>query len=436
MTDPVNNLSRRTFLQTGLGAGAVAWASIAFGAKSASGKNALPGALERQSASTQFLENEVDVLVVGGGTAGHVAAIQAARAGAKTLLVERSSMLGGTMTLGGVAWPGIFHAWGRQIIGGFGWELVKKAAEFDGDPIPDFTVPYEGRKHWQHQIRINQHLYALLAEEAVLGAGAELCYYEFPAGIRAEPDGWVVATAGPGVCRTIRARQLVDATGGADIAGMAGLARLRENETQPGSILYKAGSGFIPGRDKTRAIYVHGADSSSALTRTRDNQRARSSVLKRLRAIREKTPEKAKLTHLMPEVSIRESWRIDAEYNVTVDDYRSGRKFPDAVCNAFYPVDLHTKTGVRPEQLGEGTVPTIPRRALIPKGGKNILVAGRSVGSDRLANSGFRVQAPCMAMGQAAGAIAALAARKKCQPLDVPFGEVRALLEQHGAVVP
>jgi flavin-dependent dehydrogenase len=57
-----------------------------------------------------------DVLVVGAGTAGTIAAIQAGRAGAKTLLVEHGSQLGGTTTTSGVSFPGIFHAWGKQII--------------------------------------------------------------------------------------------------------------------------------------------------------------------------------------------------------------------------------------------------------------------------------------------------------------------------------
>jgi heterodisulfide reductase subunit A-like polyferredoxin len=71
--------------------------------------------------SSKHLHNketkEADVLVVGGGTAGVIAALQAARAGCRTILVENGSMLGGTMTVGGVAFPGLFHAWGRQIIG-------------------------------------------------------------------------------------------------------------------------------------------------------------------------------------------------------------------------------------------------------------------------------------------------------------------------------
>lgn len=62
----------------------------------------------------EWIENKVDVLVVGGGTSGVIAAIQAARAGAQTMIVERGSQLGGTMTTGGVAYPGLFDAWGTN----------------------------------------------------------------------------------------------------------------------------------------------------------------------------------------------------------------------------------------------------------------------------------------------------------------------------------
>ena len=110
---------------------------------------------------------------------------------------------------------------------------------------------------------------------------------------------------------------------------------------------------------------------------------------------------------------------------MTVDDYKNARKFEDAVCYAFYPIDLHDEHGVRPRQLARGKVPTVPLGALIPKGSRNLLVAGRSVSSDRLANSGLRVQAPSMAMGQAAGAAAALAARAGVTPGKVEMGEIR-----------
>ena len=73
-----------------------------------------------------------DVIVVGGGTAGTIAAIQAGRAGARTLLVEKNGMLGGTLTVGGVNYPGLFHAWTRQVIAGIGWELVTRCVAESG----------------------------------------------------------------------------------------------------------------------------------------------------------------------------------------------------------------------------------------------------------------------------------------------------------------
>ena len=81
----------------------------------------------------------VDVIVVGGGTSGAIAAIQAARAGARTMLIERNGTLGGTTTVAGVALPGLFHAWGRQILAGIGWELVSACVALAGDLMPDFS---------------------------------------------------------------------------------------------------------------------------------------------------------------------------------------------------------------------------------------------------------------------------------------------------------
>ena len=389
---------------------------------------------EAAGQGTAEVQNEVDVMVVGGGTAGTVAAIQAARAGAKTLLLEREGMLGGTMTVGGVSFPGLFHAWGRQIIAGIGWELVTETVALDGGELPDFSVRPD--RHWKHQIQTNPHLYALLAEEKCRRAGAEIAYYEFPLSASRTDGGWLVECVGPGTRRRVACRQLVDCTGGADVVGLLGFPRLREDEIQPGSMLFRFDSPFRPGREQPQAVYVHGADSSSSATRTRANLAGRGEILKRIRQKQESGQTPPRLVHLQPEAAFRESCRIVAETPVTHEDYVAGRRFEDAVCNAFYPVDLHTRQGVRPKPLAEGVVPTVPLRALVPKGSRDLLVAGRSVGSDRLANSGLRVQAPCMAMGQAAGAAAALAARRECAPLEVPLAELRALLRAHGAVVP
>ncbi len=411
---------RRDFLQQSVVGTAAAGLTIA----STSHATAQPVV----DAAEPEVTNDVDVLVVGGGTAGHVAAIQAGRAGAKTMIVERNSQLGGTTTTGGVAFPGLFDAWGKQVIAGIGWELVKESVELDGGKFPNFAkVP---QRHWQNQVYTNQFLYAILAEEKCAEAGVEIAYYEFPQAVRKTEAGWEVDCVGFGTKRRVRCKQIIDCTGGAEVVGMLGLPRLREDERQPGSFLFMLGKAHTPGREQIHRLYVHGADSSNSRTATEANLTGRRTILAKVRKA------KKRLMHLQPETGFRETYRIVGETLVTVNDYTSGRVFDDAISHAFYPVDLHTKTGVRPKPLKRGKVPTIPLRSLIPKGSRNLIVAGRSVSSDRLANSGLRVQASCMGMGQAAGVAATLAAKAGSTPLEVPLADIHAQLRKHGQIVP
>jgi len=81
-------------------------------------------------------------------------------------------------------------------------------------------------------------------------------------------------------------------------------------------------------------------------------------------------------------------------------------------------------------------VATIPLRALIPRGSKNLLVAGRCLSSDRGANSALRVQASCMGMGQAAAVAAVLASKQGSTPAEVPINDIKQELKEHGAIVP
>ncbi len=444
-------MKRRTFIST-------------LGAVSATGT--LARAASAPAASRTL---ETDVLVIGGGTAGTIAAIQAGRLGARTTLVESGSQLGGTTTTAGVDFPGLFHAWGKQVIAGIGWELVTATAEMNGDDLPDFSKP-TGRQHSRHQVRICGALYAALAEEACGKAGVQLRYYEFPTTVTATPAGWRVRLLGKGTEVEVVAKQLIDCTGNASVVRLAGLTCQRDKERQPGTLIYRLGgwdpaavdvdrlqaklvaamkSGAIKLTDARgniagflrnggdNAMHVSGADSSTSETHTAANLAGRQSVLRMIRFLKEE-PAFAllKVERLQPETGVRETYRIIGETNVKVEDYQTGRVFADAIAHSFYPIDLHVDGSIVPKHLQEGVVPTIPRGALIPQGSKNLMVAGRCLGSDRLANSALRVQASCMAMGQAAGATAALAAKAGTTPTQVALANIRRELAKHGAILP
>ncbi|PHN02391.1 FAD-dependent oxidoreductase [Flavilitoribacter nigricans DSM 23189 = NBRC 102662] len=409
---------------------------------------------------------ETDILIVGGGTAGVIAAIQAGRAGARTTLIESGSQLGGTTTTGGVAFPGIFHAWGKQIIGGISWELVMDCVQLNGDLLPNFSLLPD--RHWKHQVTVNAPLYTLLAEEKCLEAGVDIRYYETPHQIEYQEGKWLVETVGKGTNARISCKQVIDCTGNALIASMAGFDVLREADTQPGSLVFRIGGYDYDALDLSQIpkqyhrvlrqnmlesqvrtsrehsyvpysyVYVPGADSTTSESHTLANQQGRSTLLQLVRELRSLPGcENLKLQDLKTETAVRETYRIDGVYQLTHQDYVQGKVFEDSLSYSFYPIDLHREgKSIYQEFLKPDVVASIPLRALIPKKSRNFLVAGRCVSSDRLANSALRVQASCMGMGQAAAAAAVLACRQNTTPGEVPIDEVKQLLMEHGAIVP
>src|SRR5262245_61028104 len=107
-----------------------------------------------------------DVVVIGGGPAGVVAAVQAGRAGSRTLLVERTSRLGGTTVNAGIDRPSLCGAWDRPVIRGIGWELVRQALVEAGDDSP--KTP--------ESPRVDPTIYAQVCDEFVLDAGCDLLF--------------------------------------------------------------------------------------------------------------------------------------------------------------------------------------------------------------------------------------------------------------------
>ena len=416
----------------------------------------------------------VDVIVAGGGTAGHVAAIQAARAGAKTSVIEAGSMLGGTMTAGGVYMPNHFFSTDGPVVLGIAWELYTRSKEVEDLPIPDFRKrrPLDTPGYYSY---INVPVYAALAEEAAIQAGVVVHYHEFIAGISTDGDYWEVTSLGRGIKRRTRAREIIDCTGDADVVRLLGLKTLRGSTRQPGAYQYKIegieheqvwekevqqifdealSAGELEEGDfayaKTRPFryylahgghnqtHIYDADTSDADAQTRANLEGRARMLRMYRFLKSSIPgcERAVLKTMFNHALSRESYRIAGEYMVTRADFMQATDFDDKVCNAFNYIDLHSRENGCEEIFHDSRhlVPTVPFRALIPQNSARITVAGRIVSAERMALAGIRAQCTCMAMGQAMGAAAALAIQRGVPSREIDARDIVALTVEHGAV--
>lgn len=413
-----------------------------------------------------------DVCIAGGGTAGAIAAIQAGRCGAKTVLIEMTGQLGGTLTSGGVSAPAYFWSPLRQIIAGIGWELALKCHALGGARIPDFSVRNPRRP--SYHIGVSAPLWAILSEEACLQAGVDLHYHEMFLDVkRHNGEFWHVETAGKNCRHRFLTREIVDCTGDANVVALLGLPLLRDEVRQPGTLEFRIGgidldhldadavqkaydqamaNGVLRQGDCCYANrpfidyikrggsnwqHLFGADSSTSPLLTQANIAGHQGLLRMLRFLKTLPGcEGAHITYMADDSTARDTWRIVGETTVTYDDYMQARHFPDAIAYTLYFIDVHNDTGTHQEFLPPENVPTLPLGCLIPRGAERILVAGRTLASDRLAHSALRVEASCMAMGQAAGAAAARGALRRMPSRSVPLEELRQTLRDHHAIVP
>ena len=419
------------------------------------------------------MDSTYDVIVFGGGTAGVIAGVQAGRAGAKTLLVEKNGMLGGTVTVAGINAPAHFWAWGEQIIAGIPWELTSRTYELTGRPLPDGECSRDtGRpKH----IWVDRAIFAAVCDEAVVDSGAELLFHAMPAAIRRAGNGWSVDICTKSGIRTTDARVLIDTTGDANIVELAGLEVVRHETVQPATLVMKLGNydfdkldmdalnaasekaieageivstdigwfndgpaKFLRGRGlNSNHFRVSAAEASEG--RSQAEVEGRRAMLRMYRFLkRQPGLEDLYIEWVAPECGVRETVMIKGKTNMTGDDYIAGKSYEDAVCYSFYPIDIHLNDGkgIDYRPLEQNTLPTIPRGAMLPENSRALIVAGRCIAGDRVAQSATRVEVPCMAMGQAAGAMAALSARTGADPADLPMEDIHALLREHGAVIP
>jgi len=419
------------------------------------------------------MDSQYDVIVFGGGTAGVVAAVQAGRAGAKALLVEKNGMLGGTMTVGGINAPAHFFAWGLQIIAGIGWELVCRSLVASGRKVPDgeFTRGVRKPKH----LGIDPYVYASVCDEAVIESGVEPLFHAMSARVSYNGTDWTIEICTKTGLQTAHASVIIDTTGDANIVSLAGFDVVRPDVEQPATLQLRCSGYDVDALDyeslkrasedaiargelKTTDISwydsgpeaflrhhgnnanhvpSHGANTSKG--RTKVEIEARQALMRAYRFFRNQPGlENFRIDWMCSEVGIRETVTIKGKKTMTVDEYEAGVMYDDAICYAFYPIDEHLNDGrgINQRPLEHGVLPTIPRGAMLPAESRSLIVAGRCIASDRETNSAIRVECPAMATGQAAGAMAALSARSGNDPGALPLDDVYKLLRDHGAVIP
>jgi hypothetical protein len=436
---------------------------------------------------------EVDVLVVGGGPSGLIAAQAAVADGLRVMLIESRSFVGGNMTIG-LPILGFLGQKGNQIIKGLPQKFIDRLKEKNGAsehrPCP---------LHMSLTI-VEPETVKNVGLEMLLESGVEVLLYVFCVGVIMEGNhlNGVIIESKSGR-EVILAKTIIDCSGDADVAFRAGVTCDQGNEqggVQPPTLMFCLGgvdteklrlsiseeprtylTDFIPNEyfgqnnqfivvglrsliqkaqadglqlptertivitglregevwvNMTRVNGVNGTDPVSLTFGEAEGRRQIEDIQKYLIGY---VPgfEDAYFTKMAPFIGIRETRRIVGKYIMTAEDVLGCARFDDAVAVASYPLDLHHPQGGGCTLEWCGDCYDIPYRSLIPENIENLIVAGRCISTTHEAMSAIRVMAPCMAMGEAAGRAAKLAVQSGVLPSQLNVEELRNELILNGA---
>ena len=421
---------------------------------------------------------EYDVVVCGGGPAGFIAAIAAARNGARTALVERYGFLGGMATIGYVNPVSVFTYNDSQVVGGIPWEFVQKLENMGGGFIekPLGNVAFE------------QEHYKLLAQRMTLEAGVDLYMHSYLSGCVMDRGriSQVIIENKNGT-EALSSKVFIDCTGDGDLAALASV----EMQPDEGAPLQPLSSYFILGgvdldTPMMQEAICHNKQGENChclpvrekllerkeelgipefggpwfcrtgqdgvvtvnMTRTagnaidnRDFVRAECVLREdafRMAALLKDNFDEFKDSYLIAvsvQGGIRETRRIKGVHTITADEYVTAYHYHDSIARGAHPIDIHVASGPAQNITFLKTPAYVPYRALIAPTHSNLIVAGRCLSADKKAFASLRVQASCMDMGQAAGTAAAMAAISGLPVQEVNTELLVAKLREQGSII-
>lgn len=422
--------------------------------------------LRRRSGERQSLR--YDVVIAGGGPAGIAAALESARSGAKTALLERYGVLGGNMTMGCVG----------PLLGSIAKGTIVQEIENELGVIFGRSIDVEYAKY--------------VFVRMLTQAGVDIYYQTLLTDVDVRDETIVSATA-VGKCGAydFHAKIYIDATGDGDLAYYAGcpyqIGRAGDALVQPASLMFvisgidpaqkltceheehhtvmsngrdylqlckdACASGELPpsvnivrlylmpnpGERMVNATQSNGVDPFRAEDLQQAELELRSQIELVMKFLRKNVPgfEQVQIKAGANTLGVRESRRILGDYVLTDTDIISGRTFQDvAVHYANFPIDIHNPSGAgqsETEGCPYGARPyDIPFACMRPLGVNNLFTAGRCISGTHRSHASYRVMRICMAMGQAAGSAAAFAAVNGLGTRQVDYSEVQRRLTEKG----
>ncbi len=406
----------------------------------------------REPAREIPIARDVDVIVVGGGPAGLAAAIASARAGAQTVLLERFGYLGGTATASLMACINGFRNQvepdATQTVRGIAEEIVLNLKALDGlgqSPYPQKAYPTEpGELMYSYAIDVEKFKYVTL--KMCVEAGVDLMFHTWAC------DGIMEGNVLQGVIvenksgrQAMIAHITIDASGDGDIAARAGAPFWQTAKDEAprlnDSLMYHIAFGearpeapFACDFGSNAVVWgpgvgpLNGVDADEL---SRGEVEARLRIYDDFAAKQAQHPElhDAQVVATPPLLGIRQTRFIEGEYKLTAEDAIEGHRFDDVIAISSCPI-IHYY-GYRRYLEHEGY--DIPYRCLVPKQIDNLLVAGRCISSEQQPYESHRAMVPIMAIGQAAGVAAALAAQHRVVPRRLSVTELQQTLIAQGA---